>query len=57
MYLLCREGATVREVPIALPRRNFGNSKMSMNDIVGSLRMLAAIYARSLAGGKRKLGS
>ena len=47
----------MREVPIALPRRNFGNSKMSMNDIVGSLRMLAAIYARSLAGGKRKVGS
>jgi dolichol-phosphate mannosyltransferase len=47
LYLLYLDGARVKEVPIALPKRTYGSSKMRVQDVLGSVQMLARIYARA----------
>lgn len=48
LYLLCRSGARVTEVPIDLPRRAYGHSKMTIFDALQSIGMLVLLFARSL---------
>jgi len=47
LYVLCHAGAQIREVPIALPKRTYGHSKMAVRDVLGSLQRLLALCGRS----------
>jgi len=47
LYVLCLSGARVKEVPIALPKRTYGHSKMRWADVFASLRRLVTLYLRS----------
>jgi len=47
LYLLCRYGATVKELPIDLPTRTYGHSKMRVSDVVTSLLTMLRLYLRS----------
>ena len=44
LFMLCRAGAVVKELPIDLPKRFYGHSKMKRSDVVASLRTLAALF-------------
>ena len=46
LYPLPQRG-TRSEVPIALPKRTYGHSKMRVSDALASLRRLLALYLRS----------
>lgn len=47
LYILCLYGAKVNEVPINLPKRTYGNSKMRSIDVFISLKKLLSLYCRS----------
>jgi dolichol-phosphate mannosyltransferase len=47
LYLLCRIGIRVTEVPISLPRRTYGHSKMTVRDVLKSLQLLLVLWLRS----------
>ena len=47
LYILCLNRARVKEVPINLPKRTYGHSKMSIRDILGSLQKLFSLYCQS----------
>ena len=47
LYVLCLAGVRVKEVPITLPKRTYGHSKMQLKDVIGSLRRLIALSLRS----------
>jgi dolichol-phosphate mannosyltransferase len=47
LYVLCLSQARIVEIPITLPKRTYGNSKMKLSDIFTSLRRLISLYARS----------
>lgn len=47
LYLLSRSGARVAEVPISLPKRAYGHSKMTLLDAVKSLQMLVVLFLGS----------
>lgn len=51
MYLLCRTGVHVREIPMKLPKRTYGHSKMTIRDVMKSVQMLLALYVRSFRQG------
>jgi dolichol-phosphate mannosyltransferase len=55
LYILCLAGARVKEVPISLPKRTYGHSKMRMKDVIASLQRLITLYGRS-ARVKSELG-
>lgn len=46
LYQLHRHGYRIREIPIVLPARTYGESKMRMKDALHSVRRLAEIMAR-----------
>lgn len=46
LCLLCMNGARVKEIPISLPKRTYGHSKMQLSDIGGSLKKLMALWWR-----------
>lgn len=46
LFFLCRTGITVKEVPITLPRRAYGHSKMTLWDMMKSLEKLLTLYVR-----------
>ena len=52
MFVLCRRGVTVVEVPIPLPKRTYGHSKMTARDIGGSVVKLGRLWLRHRAGGR-----
>ncbi len=47
LYVLCLSGVRVKEVPIELPIRTHGQSKMRMTDVIASLHRLVTLYGRS----------
>jgi dolichol-phosphate mannosyltransferase len=47
LYVLCLSRARVKEVPITLPKRTYGHSKMSIRDVLLSLRKLVGLFFRS----------
>lgn len=47
LYLMCRYGVSVKELPIDLPRRTYGHSKMRWSDILSSLRTLLRLFVTS----------
>lgn len=47
LYILCLAGVRVKEVPISLPKRTYGHSKMQIKDVVASLQRLIKLYFRS----------
>jgi dolichol-phosphate mannosyltransferase len=47
LYLMCRYGVTVKELPIDLPRRTYGHSKMRCSDVIASLRTLIRLFVTS----------
>lgn len=51
MYLLCRTGVHVTEIPMRLPKRTYGHSKMTVRDVLKSVEMLVALYIRSFRQG------
>lgn len=52
MYLLVRCGVQIREIPITLPKRTYGHSKMTVRDVAKSVQMLLTLYVRSLREGE-----
>ena len=54
LYLLSRNHFKIAEVPIALPPRTYGSSKMSYLEILKSIRQLVVLYLESF-GKKRTL--
>lgn len=53
MFILIRNGTPVAEIPIVLPTRTQGSSKMSLGEIFKSLRMLISIYFTSVTNPER----
>src|SRR5687768_1765130 len=49
LFLMVQNGLKVKEVPIVLPARTYGTSKMSMNEAFRSLRQLGSLYASTLS--------
>lgn len=47
LYILCLSGVRVKEIPIELPIRTHGHSKMQLKDVVASLHRLMSLYLRS----------
>jgi len=47
LYVLCLSGARVKEIPIELPIRTHGQSKMKLSDVIASLRRLVQLYRRA----------
>lgn len=47
LYVLCHAGARIHEVPIALPKRTYGHSKMALKDVVSSVKRLVTLFGRS----------
>jgi dolichol-phosphate mannosyltransferase len=47
LYVLCHAGARIHEVPIALPKRTYGHSKMALKDVLGSVQRLLILFGRS----------
>ena len=48
LYLLNKEKYTIKEIPIFLPYRKVGSSKMTFRDIFGSLLYLIKYFFRNL---------
>lgn len=47
LYVLCLSGVRVKEIPIELPIRTHGHSKMKLTDVAASLHRLTQLYRRS----------
>lgn len=48
MFVLWRNGFRIGEVPIVLPARTYGHSKMTARDVAESLRRILELWSRSL---------
>jgi len=48
LFVLCRNGARVRQIPIVLPARVYGNSKLTVRDALRSARLLASLFVANL---------
>ncbi|HTS18165.1 MAG TPA: glycosyltransferase [Verrucomicrobiae bacterium] len=59
LYILCLSGVRVKEIPIELPIRTHGQSKMRITDVLASLQRLVKLYRRSfrIRDDLRKLGA
>jgi len=57
LFQLCRYGVAVKELPIDLPKRTYGHSKMRVSDVFASVRRLVALWIGSFrtAGQVRSL--
>ena len=55
LHLLHSNSFQIKEVPIALPPRTYGNSKMRLRDIFGSLKILFVIFIGSKLNKKKFL--
>ena len=44
LFVLCRNGARIREIPIVLPARVYGNSKLTVRDAFRSGRLLVTLF-------------
>lgn len=47
LYICWRNGMRIREIPIELPARTYGHSKMAWRDIVRSTTLLAHLYVKN----------
>lgn len=54
LFTLSRMGYKITEIPISLPPRTYGSSKMSYVEIYKSVRQLFVLYFRSMQNGKGK---
>jgi len=57
LFVLCRNGARIREIPIVLPARVYGNSKLTVRDAFRSARLLASLFVEHLMDPGRFLRS
>ncbi|MEQ8192616.1 MAG: glycosyltransferase, partial [Candidatus Eremiobacterota bacterium] len=48
LYILHINKFSIAEIPIKLPARTYGHSKMAFNDILNSLKLLTGIYLNTL---------
>jgi dolichol-phosphate mannosyltransferase len=53
LYLLHRNGFRIKEVPVPLPKRTYGSSKMSLLEVRKSIRLLFVIYFKALFNPER----
>lgn len=53
LHLLNQSGFKIKEVPISLPPRTYGSSKMSLKDALGSFKVLLLLAIKGLAARKR----
>jgi dolichol-phosphate mannosyltransferase len=53
MFLLVRNGFSVREFPIVLPARTYGHSKMTWSEASRSGRQLLSLWTRSMVSPER----
>jgi dolichol-phosphate mannosyltransferase len=53
LFFMVRNGARVKEVPIVLPVRTYGHSKMSLREAAKSARQLLSLYASTLRNPNR----
>jgi dolichol-phosphate mannosyltransferase len=44
LYVMFVNGVAIREIPIALPPRTYGHSKMSIREVIRSVKLLGTIY-------------
>ena len=44
LHLLYSNGFKIKEIPIALPPRTYGSSKMRLRDVFGSLKILGVLF-------------
>lgn len=51
MFVLWKRGLAVLELPIPLPKRTYGHSKMSLGDIIGSVAKLLLLWRRHRSSG------
>ncbi|MGN6626562.1 MAG: methyltransferase domain-containing protein, partial [Tepidisphaeraceae bacterium] len=49
LFLLVQNGYSIKEVPIVLPARTYGHSKMSYKEAIKSARQLFALYMAKLS--------
>jgi len=49
LFVLKENGSAIKEIPIVLPARTYGNSKMSYRDATRSLRILMEVWLRRSA--------
>lgn len=50
LFVLCQQGVRVGEIPIPLPKRAYGHSKMTPRDVLNGLGMLLRLSVRRRAG-------
>jgi dolichol-phosphate mannosyltransferase len=48
LYVLYLNGVSIREIPIALPPRTYGHSKMSVQEVFRSVKLLLTIFLLKL---------
>jgi len=48
LYILHLNKFSITEIPIKLPARTYGHSKMAFKDVLGSLKLLIGIYLNTL---------
>jgi hypothetical protein len=53
VYFMHLYGVRIREVPVVLPARALGDSKMGLDEIVASLKQLLTLYVRGSAVKRR----
>jgi dolichol-phosphate mannosyltransferase len=53
LYVLHVNGFKINQIPVALPARTYGHSKMDFREIFSSVRLLCSIYALMLANRER----
>ena len=51
MFVLWKRGLPVLELPIPLPKRTYGHSKMTLRDVVGGVAKLLRLWARHRSSG------
>jgi hypothetical protein len=45
--VLCLNNTRIKEIPITVPKRTYGHSKMRVHDMVASLQRLVTLFLRS----------
>jgi dolichol-phosphate mannosyltransferase len=48
LYILHRNEMTIAEIPVALPNRTYGHSKMDFSEVQNSVRLLCTTYFKTL---------
>ncbi|OQW46773.1 MAG: hypothetical protein A4S09_02365 [Proteobacteria bacterium SG_bin7] len=53
LYVIFRNGFKIKEIPIALPKRTYGHSKMAFSEVKRSVRLLFTLYFTQILNPER----